>query len=602
MLDLLQLIFTRVQQAFGFRCLSDARANRSRRFGMESLEFRRVMAATITTIEPTASGSMFELSEEVNTQGLSLYDSESQAAGAADVTLQGASVGEISGSLTTEGTRGTLPSGNGTLGGNFVTTFAVSLDSGSVVTNPTEPTTSTDPDNGEQQMTGNNVAPTGLELSSTSIPEDAAIGDTVGIFSTTGGNDADSYVYRLIPPPGAFFIPRFTIVGNELRTLAELDFETQANHIITVRATDPFGGSFERVFLIAVTNVIDVPPVLVDANATISENAAIGTTVATLSTDDDDNAATYCYTLVSGEGSTDNAIFTISGDQILTADLFDFESQFSYGIRVRSTRNDGESAERALTVQVEDVQEGPFTISLSSNQIANGQPIDTTVGTLGNDDPDIGDVFTYALVAGQGDTDNASFRIVGDQLRTLFEVDQTAQSAFSVRVRVVDTGGLSTERSFAIAVTGTNGFPTALALSSTSIVEDAPVGEAVGTLSTSDPNSGDSHVYRLVSGTGSTDNASFVIVGDQLQTATSLDFENQASYSVRIRTTDPFAGTFDQIFNLTVTDDNESPTAVKLSTSNVGEEEPSGTAVDQVIGGEPKLWALGSRRGLRRKL
>ena len=47
---------------------------------------------------------------------------------------------------------------------------------------------------------------------------------------------------------------------------------------------------------------------------------------------------TFTYSLVSGTGSTDNASFTISGNQLLTAASFDFEAKNSYSIRVSGRR------------------------------------------------------------------------------------------------------------------------------------------------------------------------------------------------------------------------------------------------------------------------
>jgi hypothetical protein len=52
-----------------------------------------------------------------------------------------------------------------------------------------------------------------------------------------------------------------------------------------------------------------------------------------------------------------------------------------------------------------------------------------------------------------------------------------------------------------------NDNPTAAALSNSSIVENAGANAVVGTLSTTDPDAGDTFTYTLVSGTGSTDNA-----------------------------------------------------------------------------------------------
>src|SRR5207302_6617586 len=89
-----------------------------------------------------------------------------------------------------------------------------------------------------------------------------------------------------------------------------------------------------------------------------------------------------------------------------------------------------------------------------------------------------------------------------------------------------------------------NSVPTDIGLSHAAVDENQPSGTTVGTLSTTDPDAGDTHTYSLVSGTGSTDNASFQISGSTLQTAGPLDFEAGGTRSVRIRTDDGHGGTF----------------------------------------------------------
>jgi endonuclease/exonuclease/phosphatase family metal-dependent hydrolase len=108
----------------------------------------------------------------------------------------------------------------------------------------------------------------------------------------------------------------------------------------------------------------------------------------------------------------------------------------------------------------------------------------------------------------------------------------------------------------------TNNPPTAINLSNSSINENAVSNSVVGNLSTVDPNSGDSFIYSLVSGTGSTDNASFNILNNQLRISDPFDFEVKSSYSIRISTRDQSGATFSQAFVITVNDLNESPTAV----------------------------------------
>jgi hypothetical protein len=106
-----------------------------------------------------------------------------------------------------------------------------------------------------------------------------------------------------------------------------------------------------------------------------------------------------------------------------------------------------------------------------------------------------------------------------------------------------------------------NTAPTDLALSPSSVAENEPSGTEVGTLSSTDPDSGDTHTYTLVAGAGSDDNSSFNIVGDKLKTAASFDYETKNSYSVRVRTTDAGGLNFENTFTIQVTNVNEAPGA-----------------------------------------
>ena len=90
-------------------------------------------------------------------------------------------------------------------------------------------------------------------------------------------------------------------------------------------------------------------------------------------------------------------------------------------------------------------------------------------------DPDAGDTFTYTLVAGAGDTDNASFGIVGGQLVTAAVFDFETKASYSVRVRTTDGGGLTFEKAFVITVNDVNEAPTDVALSSSSVDENQPM-------------------------------------------------------------------------------------------------------------------------------
>jgi len=96
-----------------------------------------------------------------------------------------------------------------------------------------------------------------------------------------------------------------------------------------------------------------------------------------------------------------------------------------------------------------------------------------------------------------------------------------------------------------------NTAPTDISLSSASIAESAAANTTVGTFSATDAQGG-AMTFSLVSGAGSTDNASFVIVGNELKTAVTLDYETKSSYSIRVRATDSGSLTYEEQMTITV--------------------------------------------------
>ncbi|WP_207535426.1 MBG domain-containing protein, partial [Desertivirga arenae] len=61
------------------------------------------------------------------------------------------------------------------------------------------------------------------------------------------------------------------------------------------------------------------------------------------------------------------------------------------------------------------------------------------------------------------------------------------------------------------------GYPTSITLAASTLYENAPVSTVAGTLSSTSDDPSATFTYSLVSGTGSTDNASFKISGNQIQ-------------------------------------------------------------------------------------
>jgi hypothetical protein len=111
--------------------------------------------------------------------------------------------------------------------------------------------------------------------------------------------------------------------------------------------------------------------------------------------------------------------------------------------------------------------------------------------------------------------------------------------------------------------------PTDLSVSPSSVPENQPSGTTLGTFSSTDPDSGQTFSYSLVSGTGSGDNGSFTIASGALKTAASFDYETKNSYSIRVQTTDQDGLTSQKALTITVTDANDVPTNLSVSPSSV---------------------------------
>lgn len=109
-----------------------------------------------------------------------------------------------------------------------------------------------------------------------------------------------------------------------------------------------------------------------------------------------------------------------------------------------------------------------------------------------------------------------------------------------------------------------NASPSNISLSKTTIPENQSVGTEVGTFSTTDPDAGNTFTYQLVSGTGSTDNASFTISGNRLLTSVVFDYETKTNYSIRVRSTDQGGLYTEKTFTISVTDAFEDPPGVTI--------------------------------------
>jgi gliding motility-associated-like protein len=312
----------------------------------------------------------------------------------------------------------------------------------------------------------------------------------------------------------------------------------------------------------------------------INENSATGTVLANLSSTDSNPNDTHTYSLVAGSGDTNNASFEIVGNQLKIKESFDFETKSSYSVRIRTTDATSLSFENTFTITITDVNETPSALALSANSINENSAIGTVLANLSSTDVDANDTYTYTLVTGTGSTNNSSFEVVGNQLKIKELFDFESKSSYSVRIRSTDAGSLNFENTFAISINDVNETPSAIALSANSINENSAIGAVLANLSSTDVDANDTHTYTLVAGSGDTNNSSFEIVGNQLKIKELFDFESKSSYVVRIRSTDAGSLSFENTFTITITDVNETPSAMAITKSNLYES----NTINQVVG------------------
>ncbi|WP_017655813.1 DUF4114 domain-containing protein [Fortiea contorta] len=291
----------------------------------------------------------------------------------------------------------------------------------------------------------------------------------------------------------------------------------------------------------------------------INENVAAGTVIASFNTTDSDVGNTFIYSLVAGSGDTDNAAFTIDGDQLKINASPNFEAKLSYSIRVRTTDNDGLTFEKPLTITVKDINETPT--NLVFNTIYNFNSTDKSLtgsiafnqGTTADQQVTIAEGlkvnFTYNGKTYTQVNDGQALLLTNllGEIADLGLGLQFVADGFTINADNFVAGNKAQNITYTRVQAPTNS-----ALSAISINENVAAGTVIASFNTTDPDVGNIFTYSLVAGSGDTDNAAFTIDGDQLKINSSPNFEAKPSYSIRVKTTDQGGLSFDKSLTVNV--------------------------------------------------
>ncbi|QEP44775.1 cadherin repeat domain-containing protein [Ectothiorhodospiraceae bacterium BW-2] len=399
-------------------------------------------------------------------------------------------------------------------------------------------------------------------VTATAIDENSG---TEQVIYTATATDSGTVTYSLKAGDDAGL---FSIDANsgEVTLSGDPDYEAKASYAFTVIATDESNNSAERTVTLNINDLDENAPTFTSGAtaAAINENSGAGQTIYTAVATDD--AGTVIYSL---KNSGDVAAFTINaatGAVTLNGDP-DYEAKASYAFTVIATDESNNSAERTVTLNINDLDENAPTFTSGATAAAinensgAGQTIYTAVatddaGTVIYSLKNSGDVAAFTINAATG-----AVTLSGDP-------DYEAKASYAFTVIATDESNNSAERTVTLnindldenAPTFTSG-ATAAAINENSgagqTIYTAAATDDAGTVTYSLKNSGDVAAFTINAATGAV-----TLNGDP-------DYEAKASYAFTVIATDESNNSAERTVTLSVNDlDEVAPSAPTLTLNN----------------------------------
>jgi hypothetical protein len=268
-------------------------------------------------------------------------------------------------------------------------------------------------------------------------------------------------------------------------------------------------------------------------SATLSWTIDDSTVTGTLNVEIRDSGNSIIHTSSAASGNTNALIGDTGGTP----------QSFTYTINTWDSDSPGDVRTGAVDIAVDP---GIPAATPQSLQTVDTNPLTITLaGSDPNTHPNLG--LTFSVI-----TPPSGGILAG----TAPNLTYTAQVGFSGKdsftFRTNDGKYDSPPAIVTITVTKAPIAPTSLTFTTMDIPSTVSNGGYLATLITDDPNDEDTHTYALVSGTGSSDNTLFSIVGSQLRSASNFSGQVGNLFDIRLRTTDQGGLFFEQSFSLRV--------------------------------------------------
>ncbi len=329
-----------------------------------------------------------------------------------------------------------------------------------------------------------------------SVAEDSATGTATGtVTATTTGAGPVTYALTAGNDMGALALDASS---GALTVAGALDHETTASYGLTVKASDPAGGSSTAAVTVTVTDVDEAPAFgAADYAFTVAEDAATGAAVGTVgASDPEDGAVTYAIT--AGNEAETFAIDAGTGALTVAAAL-DYETADDYSLTVTASDAQGHAATADVAITVTDVAYPPgFAESSYAWSVAEDAAVAAALGTVSATDPEGGAV-SYAITAGN-DAGHVAIDASSGALTVAVALDYETTPSYGLTVEAKTGGGATATVPVTVTVTNVNEAPvfgeTSYAFS---VAEDVELATTIGTVQAVDPEGG-TVVYDITAG------------------------------------------------------------------------------------------------------
>uniref|UniRef100_A0A8V5FS30 Uncharacterized protein n=1 Tax=Melopsittacus undulatus TaxID=13146 RepID=A0A8V5FS30_MELUD len=383
---------------------------------------------------------------------------------------------------------------------------------------------------------------------------------------------------------------------------AELDRETVENYHFGVEARDhgvPVMTSSASVS-ITVLDVNDNNPTFTEKvyHLRLNEDAAVGSSVLTLTAVDRDVNSVVTYQITSGNTRNRFAITSQSGGGLITLALpLDYKQERQYVLTV--TASDGtrfDTVQVFINVTDANTHRPVFQSSHYTVSVSEDKPIGTSIVTISATDEDTGENarITYIL-----DDNIPQFRIDPDTgtITTLMELDYEDQASYTLAITAHDNGipqkSDTTYVEILILDANDNAPHFLRDRYQGSVFEDVPLSTSVLQLSATDRDSGLNGRLLYTFQGGDDGDGDFYIepTSGVIRTLRKLDRENVAVYSLRAFAVDrgspPLKASVD--IQVTVLDINDNPPVFEKDEFDIFVEEnsPVGSIVARISAADP---------------